>query len=278
MQGLSVEQNLTALQQIANQAIEFLVRYSFQVIGAILILIMGLFAARWLGGLTLKLLQKRKCDITLAKFITGSIRILILTFAVLVALSNFGITIAPLIAALGAVALGSTFAFQGPLSNYGAGFSIILGRPFVVGNTITVAGVSGIVEEITLAFTQVVTEDGVKITIPNKHIVGEVLHNSGTHRIVEATIGISYDSDPVKAQHVIQKILDNFSEVTKRPPAQIGIQEFGDSAIVISYRYWVPTNHFFQISYAVNLAIFQAFQSAGINIPFPQRDVHLIGK
>jgi small conductance mechanosensitive channel len=97
-------------------------------------------------------------------------------------MGKFGISIAPFIAALGALAFGASFALQGPLSNYGAGLMIIIARPFVVGDTITVKNVSGIVEEVTLATTILTTEDGEKITIPNKHIVGEILNNSFANR------------------------------------------------------------------------------------------------
>ncbi|MBE9545463.1 MAG: mechanosensitive ion channel family protein, partial [Proteobacteria bacterium] len=169
-------------------------------------------------------------------------------------------------------------AIQGPLSNYGAGLTIILTRPFVVGNTITVAGVSGVVEEVKLACTILTNEDGVKITIPNKHIVGEVLHNSRENKIVESVIGISYDSDPEKAVEQVRQILEKFEEVQQTPRPQVGIQEFADSSINIGYRYWVPTAKYFQVSYEVNSAVYKALQEAGINIPFPQRDVHIISQ
>ena len=118
-----------------------------------------------------------------------------------------------------------------------------------------------------------VTEDGVKITIPNKHIVGEILHNSGGFRIVEGTVGISYDDDPEMAIHVIKNTLANFSAVTPQPPPQVGINGFGDSSVDIGYRYWVPTQKYIETMHGVNLAVYKDLAKADITIPFPQRVV-----
>ena len=276
--GGSMQEQVTTIQKLVNTLIEFFVNYSFQVCGAVIILIVGGLLAKWIGGLVFNLCAKRKFDITLSRFLSSTVKLIVFAFAGLIALGKFGITITPFIAALGAIAFGATYAIQGPLSNYGAGLSIILGRPFVVGDTITVTGVSGLVEEVKLACTILTNEDGVKITIPNKHIVGEVLYNSKANKLVDGVVGIGYDSDPEKAIQIVRQTLRQFNDVTQRPPAQIGIKDFGDSAINVSFRYWIPTAKYFQTSYAVNLAIFKALQSANISIPFPQRDVHIVSQ
>lgn len=273
-----MEEQLTALQKLINTIIEFGVNYSFQVLGAIIVLIIGALIAKGIGELVFKLLQKKKMDIPLSKFIAGAVRVSILSFALIIALGKFGITIAPFIAALSAVAFGSTLAFQGPLSNYGAGLSIILSRSFTVGDTITVADVSGVVQDVKLAATVLLTEDGVKITIPNKHIVGEIVYNSGANRVVEAVVGIGYGSDPQKAIQVIKQALSQFKEVVPEPTPQIGIQSFGDSAINIAYRYWAPTVKYFSTLHAVNFAVYKALEAANIPIPFPQRDIHIVSQ
>jgi small conductance mechanosensitive channel len=121
-------------------------------------------------------------------------------------------------------------------------------------------------------------EDGVTITIPNKHVVGEIVHNSERNRIVEQVIGISYDAEPEKAIQVIQAALEEFKEIVKDPSPQVGIQEFADSSINIGFRYWIPSRKYFETLYAVNLAVFFRFNQNGIDIPFPQRVVHMAGK
>ena len=273
-----MQEELQTVQKLINILIDFFVNYSFQVVGAILVLVIGVLVARAVSSFFLKLFEKKEIDITLSKFIASLIKGIILGFAFIVAIGKFGITIAPLIAALAAMAFGASFAIQGPLANYGAGLVIILTRPFVVGNTIKISNVSGIVEEVKLGATILTDEDGVKITIPNKHIVGEIIHNSEEKKIVEEIVGISYDSDPEKAIQIIKEALESFGEISKDPPPQIGIQEFGDSSINIGLRYWIPTSTYFKILYQVNLSVYQHLKAKNIKIPFPQRDVHIVSR
>jgi small conductance mechanosensitive channel len=271
-----MKEDLATLQNLMNVVVEFLVNYSFQVVGAVIILIAGVFVARWLAKLVVKICQQRDFDITLTKFLGSLIKLLVLVFATVIALGKFGISIAPFIAAIGALAFGASFAIQGPLSNYGAGLAIILARPFAVGNTLAVKGVSGVVEEISLAYTILTTEDEERITIPNNKIMGEILQNSFANRVVEITVGIAYHDDPQKAIEVIREALKQFPQISSEPPPIVGIEAFADSAINIGMRYWVPTKQYFETLYAVNLAVYQALKAAQITIPFPQRDVHMI--
>ena len=276
LEGKFMEKEVTVLQKFINTAVEFLTNYSFQVIGAIIVLVVGAWVGKWVQGVVLKLCEKKKLDITLSKFIASCAKITILAFAILIALGKFGITITPLIAMIGAGAFGASMALQGPLSNYGAGLSIILGHPFVVGDTVTVKGQSGMVQEVTLSTTILTDEDGVRITIPNKHIVGEIIHNSFKNTIVENKVGVSYSDDPEKAIELIQKTIAGFKEVAVTPKPQVGLQGFEDSSINIGCRYWIPTTKYFQTLCAINLAIYKALIAAKITIPFPQRDVHIV--
>ena len=271
-----MEQELQTFQKTIDTASEFIVNYGFQLLGAFIILIVGWLIARWTGRAVYKVCAKTKLDITLSKFFASMAKLIVLSFVIIIAMGKFGISITPFIAALGAVAFGSTLALQGPLSNYGSGLTIILTRPFVVGDTIRVLGVIGIVEEIKLAYTQLSTEDGELITIPNKHIVGEVIHNSFNNLMVEASIGISYESDPDRAIELIKNVLEQNDDVVEIPKPQVGIQNFADSAIEIIYRYWVPTKNYYQIQHQINRDVFKIFRSENIIIPFPQQDVRIV--
>jgi len=270
-----MQDEIQEVQQLVNLAMDFFVNYSFQVVGAIVILVLGWIAARFAGSFLLRFLERKEFDITLSRFFVSALKITIFAFAFIIALGKFGITIAPFVAALAAMAFGASFAIQGPLSNYGAGLVIVLSRPFVVGNTITIAGVNGVVEEVRLGATTLTDEDGVTITIPNKHIVGEIIHNSGEQKIVEEVVGISYNSDPEEAIQVIGKALEKFQAISKEPAPRVGIQEFGDSSINIGLRYCVPTKRYFDMRYTVNLAVYKTLKKENIEIPFPQRDVHV---
>ncbi len=273
-----MQNELGTIQHLIDVAMEFLVNYGFQVVGAIIILCIGFLVARKLSSLIVGLCQKHNLDHTLSAFFGNVIKIVVLAFVLVVVLGKFGISIAPFVAAIGAAALGASFAIQGPLSNYGAGLAIILTRPFVIGDTLTVKGVSGVVYEISLAYTFLTTEDEERITIPNNQVMGEILRNSFANKVVESSIGIAYHDDPETAVAVIRKTLEQFAQISSEPPPQVGIQEFGDSSINLGVRYWVPTKQYFQTMYAVNLSVYQALKTANITIPFPQRDVHMVSQ
>lgn len=276
MQRYMQEKN-QQLQEITDLITQFMVKYSFNVLGAVIILIIGFWIASQVAGLFGRFMEKRKVDLTLSHFGASVIKFIIILFAVIMALDKLGITMTPFIAALSGAAFGASFAFQGPLMNYGAGLSIILTRPFVLGDTISVAGCSGLVEDINLSMTTLRNEDKVKITIPNKHIVGEIIHNSKQYKIADQKIGISYASDTREACAIVLKVLSGQTDVAQSPKPQVGILEFGDSSIHLAARYWVPTERYYQTLFEVNQAVFEALKAAGITIPFPQREVRVVG-
>jgi len=280
MDSESVEQALmqefSQFQKIYETAVEFLVKYSFQALGAILIFIIGLILARKISNVILKQLEKRNIDVTLRTYAGHIVHLLIVFCFTVIALGKFGISIAPFVAALGAVTLGVGLALQGLVSNYGAGLSIITTRPFKVGDTISVIDVSGVVKEIKLAATIVETEDQEEITIPNKHIIGEVLLNTFEYKLVETSIGIAYDNDPNAAIDAIHAAYKTEDFVCQQPGPQIGVDHFADSAIVVGIRVWVPTKTYTENRYRLNLVALNAVKEAGLNIPFPQLDVHQV--
>jgi small conductance mechanosensitive channel len=256
-------------------ALAFLIDYSFQILGAILIFIIGLFIARWVGRSVERFCRQQKLDEILVRFISSAARIIILVGVGIICLGKFGISVTPFVAAIGALSLGAGLALQGLLSNYGAGLAIMITRPFSVGDTLTLLGVSGVVSQVNLGVTILDTEDGEKITIPNKQIMGEVLVNSQANKVWEGTIGIAYSSDPQKAITVITEVLAQQTKVISEPAPQVGIQQFGDSAIIIGFRYWVPTREYYRLGFQINERIFSRFRAEHIEIPFPQREVRI---
>jgi small conductance mechanosensitive channel len=266
---------LETLQHFYEVVIDFAVTYSFQLFGGLLTLAAGFLVAGWVSRALLRIQAARNVDKTLAGFIASTVRMMVVGMFIIVALSRIGISITPLIAAIGGLAVGASFAMQGPVSNYGAGLAIILTRMYKVGDTLTVVGHSGVVTEITLALTRLIAEDGEDIVIPNKQIAGEVHINSHANRVVEGSVGVCYDDDPARAIEVIRNVLAADADVTTDPAPAIGIERFDDSSVAIAYRYWVPSNAFFITQYRINLAVFQALADAGLTIPYPQRDVHV---
>lgn len=273
-----INESMAMAQKVYDTLVEYLVKYGLQVLGGLIILLVGLKIADWLAKLFENFCLKKKLDITLTHFLGGIIRAIVLVFAGLMAVEKFGVTISPLIASVSALIFGASFAIQAPLSNYAAGLTVILTRPFVVGNTITVQGVTGVVHEVKLPCTILLSEDGEKITIPNKDIVGQILHNSAEYKVVEKTIGISYADDPERAVKLIRETLKKISKIASKPEPQIGIHAFGDSAIEIGLRYWVPTTEHHSVMHEANLAVYKALKDAAITIPFPQREVRMVSK
>ncbi|MCP5173247.1 MAG: mechanosensitive ion channel family protein [Pseudomonadales bacterium] len=270
-----MQEEIQQVHAIYNAIVEFFVNYSFQLIGAIIILLIGLFIAGRTALWVERLCIGKNLDITLSRFIASFVKIAVIVGVAIIALGKLGISVTPFVAAVGALSLGAGLAVQGLVSNYGAGLNIIITRPFVVGDTISVQGVTGIVDEVHLAYTILKDEDGVRIMIPNRHIVGEILHNSANNSLVETTVGVSYASDPDQVIDVIFAVLDNHGVTEIRPP-QIGIGTFGDSSLNIEVRFWVPTEKFHETRFKVNNAMFEALKLAGIQIPFPQREVRML--
>lgn len=273
-----VTENLEAARKVIDVLIEFGIKYGFQLIGALAILIAGWLMARWMGRVVTGRLEKRGVDVTLRLFIGNVSKISVFVLAVIVALGNFGISIAPMIAAVGALTFGVSLALQGPISNYGAGLVLILTRPFKVGNTVEIQGVSGVVQEIKLAVTVLSTADGEKVTIPNQKIVGQILVNSGPVLVATTEIGISYQDDPAEAIGIIQSILKSHEDVDAERAPKVGISAFADSSINLQARYWIPTAKYLDVRGQINLQVFEQLKKAGITIPFPQREVRLLGE
>lgn len=271
-----MEHEISTMQKIYDKIAEYLVTYGLQALVGLIVLFIGLKIAGWVSKLVTGLCEKKHLDITLTKFLAMVAKSVVIALAALIAMDKFGITISPIIASISALVFGASFAIQAPLSNYAAGLSIILSRPFAVGNTISVKGYSGVVEDIQIPCTILTTVDGERITIPNKDIVGEIIVNSKENKMTQIVVGVSYGDDPQKAIKLIEATLKRFSQIVPEPPPHVGIREFGDSAINIGVRYWAPTRQYVQVLYDVNLAIFRALKEAGLTIPYPQRDLHIV--
>lgn len=271
-----INEELAQLDQLKNQFIAWLAEKGAALLVAILIVILGFWLSKNFSRLISRFCEKRDIDITLARFFAGLSKMIIIVFAVIMALSKLQIEITPFVALLGAGAFGLSLAVQGPVSNYGAGIVLIITRPFKVGDTLTLNGLTGLVDRVNLGNTQLINEDEERITIPNRQVLGEIFINSYNYKIVEAVVGIDYGADPDQAIHCITAAIKAVEGIAPEKDPEVGIDEFADSSINIGYRVWVPTDKYHRMRYAINRAVFQALKTAEITIPFPQRDVHII--
>ena len=273
-----MSEELEQANQVYNTIIDFVTNYSFQILGALIIVIIGVIASKQIHKLILKILLKNKFDETLSGFVANFVRILVVVMMLIVALGKLGISVAPFIAAIGALSLTAGLALQGSVSNFAAGIVLVITRPFKIGDTVNIHDVYGEVIEIKLAYTVLMNEDKEQITVPNKYMIGDVLINSFAYRVVEGSVGVAYDSDIPKVIESIKNILAEFEVLHSDNEAIIGIEKFNDSSIDIAYRYWAPTSAYFKTQYSVNLALITAFNKENINIPFPQREIQLLGE
>lgn len=271
-----IDEELKQIDELRIKFFEWLASKGASLLVAIIIVFLGFWMAKHFSKLVHKICEKREIDITLARFFASFSKVIIIGFAVIMALSKLEIEVTPFIALLGAGAFGLSLAVQGPVSNYGAGIVLIITRPFKVGDTLTLNGMTGIVNFVNLGNTQLTNEDEELITIPNRHVLGEVFINSRNHKIVEAVVGVDYGTDPEEAIRCVNSAIKKVKDIAGDRDPEVGIDEFADSSINIGYRVWVPTEKYHRTRYAINLAIFRALESAKITIPFPQRDVHLI--
>lgn len=268
-----IDQEIAQFEKYYNMLMEYLLTYSMQIVGAIFILIIGLWIAKKAAALVAKVMTRHNVDITLTNFVSSVVKVLIIIGVVVICLGKIGISVTPFVAAIGAASLGAGLAVQGMLANYGAGLAIIATRPYVVGDTIEVKGVSGQVKTIDLGHTVLVNEENVEITIPNKHVIGEILHNSNEFSLVKGEIDIAYNACSDTAISLVESVLAQHDNVADAPQCKVGIEAFAASGVTISYRYWVPTTKIIETKLAVNRLVYQAMNENNIEIPFPQRVV-----
>lgn len=258
--------------------IAFLVKYGFQMLGATIVFVVGLFIARAVGNWFDAWLGKRRLEPPIRVLLVRLCRLLIMAMVLVIVLDQLGVQVAPLIAGLGVAGVGIGLAMQGVLSNMMAGFTLIFTKPFRVGEYIELLGVYGQVTSIELFTTKLQHADKSVVTIPNRKIVGEIMHNYGTMRQLDLNVGVAYSTNIPTALTTVGEILRNNARVLKDPAPLIGIETLGDSAINITVRPWVNVPDYTAAQLELYQAIIEKFRTAGISIPFPQREVRSLGQ
>jgi small conductance mechanosensitive channel len=256
--------------------LDLIVRYSFQVFGALVILTIGVLLARWIGNVVGGWLQRQEMEPPVRVLLVRTVRVVILLFTLLAVLDKFGVQIAPLIAGIGIAGLGIGLAMQGVLGNVMAGLTIIFTHPFRVGEYIELLGVYGEVIRIELFSTTLQHNDRSHVIIPNRKIVGEILHNYGLMRQLNLTVGVAYGSELTAALQTAREVVVRNVRVLKDPPPWIGIVALGDSAVTISIQPWVKVTDYAAAQAELYQALLESLKARRIDIPFPQREVRLV--
>ncbi len=264
------------ISQIKEKGIDFLYQRGPNLLGAIIILVAGYMVARFLCRLLGKWLEKRHLEPPVRMLLTRLVWLVIMALFVMVALGTLGIAVGPLIALMSVAGVGVGLAMQGVLSNLVAGLLIIFTKPFRVGEYIEIIGCAGQVNTIDMFTTVLVHPDRSRVVIPNRKIVGEVLHNYGNIRQQDITVGVSYSTNLPAAIAVINQVLAANPRVLKDVPPVVVVGAFADSSIEILVKPWTSVNDFGLAAAEIKLAILESFRNSKIEIPFPQREIRVL--
>lgn len=265
------------MDNIFEQLMTFATSYGLRIIGAILILIAGRVVAGFCRKFVKKLLVRSNIDHAVVSFLGSLVYIGVIVFAVIAALSKFGVETTSFAAVLGAAGFAVGFALQGSLSNFASGILILILRPFKAGDFIEGAGVMGSVKEINLFSTVLTTPDNIQILVPNGKLYGDIIKNITAYdtRRMDITCGIGYGASIGKAHEVFMKLMNGDGRILKDPAPQVMVTELADSSVNVTGRFWVKKEDYWPTKFDITRGIKEAFDENAIEIPFPQRVVHM---
>jgi small conductance mechanosensitive channel len=273
-----MDPSIEALNQVRNTAIDLGMKFGPKVLVAIVIMVAGYFAGRWTAGVIGRSLRRLELEPPVRQLVINLTQGLVLLLFVIMALQNLGVELLPLIAGLGVAGAGIALAMQGVLGNLVAGLTIILTRPFRVGDYISIVKEEGEVAQIKLFNTTLSHADRSQVVIPNRRIVGEILHNYGRIRQVQAQVRIAYDADLKQAFAAIREVLQANARVLKEPAPVLGVAALGDSGVTLAAYPWTQVPDYGAAGSEINEAILESFRARGIVIALPQREVRMLDK
>lgn len=257
--------------------VDLAIRFGPRLLTAVVILVAGLMVSRWVSRWTAGMLGRRDLEPPIRFLLTRIVWLVSITAFVIVALQNLGVELLPLIAGLSVAGAGVALATQGVLSNIVAGLTIIFSKPFHVGEYIAIAGVEGEVEAVSLFSTTLLHPDRSRVIVPNRKIVGEILHNYGHIRQLDVSVAVAQGSDLATPIQLIREVLAGNPRVLKDPEAVVQPSAVGDSSVSIAVRPWVLVQDQAAASGEVYAAVLAAFRERSIASPVAQREIRLIG-
>jgi small conductance mechanosensitive channel len=262
---------------VLEQVSSLILQLGQNIILAAAIFIVGRWAAEKVKQFLQARLTAREVDVAVVQFAGNLTYVLVIAFALVAALGQLGVQTASIVAALGAAGLAIGLSLQGSLSNFAAGILIILFKPCRVGDYVDAGGCSGTVSDINLLATTLLTPDNKTVIIPNSSIMGGAITNYSKMptRRVDLVIGVSYDSDLKKVRQVLSDVVAADDRILPEPEVKIAVHTMADSSVNFVVRPWVNTADYWPVHFALTENIKNAFDEAGISIPFPQMDVHI---
>lgn len=265
------------LKSIVEKIIDIVIRYTPKLIGTILILTIGFGLVKVILKIIDRFLDKSKVDLSLHSFIKSIAEVLLKIMVVLTASSMLGIPMGSFIVVLSTAGLAIGLAVKDSLSNLAGGFLILTFRPFNVGDYIEAQGKIGTVREIRILYTHIITPDNKRIIIPNGDLANTEITNCSieNERRVDLIFGIGYEDDIDNARGVLNDVLDNHKTVLKEPAPVIKVESLGDNAVNMIVKAWTKTEDCLDTQYDLQELVKKRFDKEGIEMPFPQKDIHL---
>ena len=256
---------------------EISLEYGPKLIGAIAVWLIGSFIIKKLLKAFKRILEKQKTDASLQPFLISVVGILLKVLLVISVLSMVGVAMTSFIAILGAAGLAIGLALSGTLQNFAGGVMILLFKPFEVSDFINAQGHKGTVKEIQIFNTILTDLDNKTIIIPNGGLSTNSIVNYSTEptRRVDISVGIAYGENVKKSRDVLMDLGKNDKRVLKEPVPFIGVTELADSSVNLTFRVWVKSEDYWGVYFDMNENVYDAFNKSGVQIPFPQMDVHL---
>ncbi len=266
------------MEQLLNKLIEWGATFGIKIIAAVAILIIGRMVSKVLQKLIVKVMDKKNVDKTISSFASSMVFSALYIFVILAALSQIGIQTTSFMTIIGAAGLAIGLALQGSLSNFAAGFLIILFRPFKLGDYVEAGGVSGSISKISIFTTDINTVDNKKIIVPNAQIMNGTITNYTAEktRRVDLTFGVGYEADISKVKDILNKIIKEHKLILKDPEPFVRLGNLGDSSIDFTVRVWSKTEDYWTVHFDLIESAKEEFDKANISIPYPQMDVHMI--
>jgi small conductance mechanosensitive channel len=251
--------------------------YSLNIIGAILIFLVGKWLARRIANLLAKLLERNKIDLALVHFLTNLTYYSLIVLVVVAAAGRLGINTTSFLTIIGAAGLAVGLALKDSLSNFAAGVMLVLFRPFTIGDVVSTAGITAKVEKITIFNTLFCSPDNQLIIVPNNKIISDIITNitAKDTRRIDLTVGISYSDDMAKTKDILIGLAKEESRILTDPAPTVAVAELADSSVNLVFRPWVKTADYWDVRFELTERIKNRLDEAGISIPFPQQDVHL---
>jgi len=256
---------------------QYLMPWLINIVIALVVYVVGRWLVKLVVKATERLMVRSDVDESLRNFAGNIINVTLTLVVLIAALEQLGVDTTSVLAVFAAAGLAIGLALKDSLSNFSAGVMLIMFKPFKVGDMVTAAGVTGVVESIRIFNTMMRTGDNQEITVPNSHIYGGTITNitSRDTRRIDLVIGIGYEDNIRQAKRLLEDIIANHNTILKDPAVTIMVLELGESSVDLAVRPWVKAADYWSVRSDLLQTIKEVFDEQGISIPYPQRDVHV---